>query len=405
MRPFYRILIVGSAIAFSLVCASHARAAQAATAMQTNVNSSLDDAITKQMNEAGIVGLGAAIIVNKKIVWTNAYGYADQQQGIRFTQDTVMNIGSISKTVTGIALMRTVQDGKLSLDKDINLYLPFKLTNPHFPNEVITLRHLATHTSGITDRWEAYQNTYHFGGDSPVALANFMKQYFTANGQYYSSDNFLKEKPGAYREYSNIGAGLAGYIIELATGMPLNEYTATYIFNPLGMSNTFWFLSEMGQRSHSTLYIAQDGMSVPIQRYGITTYPDGGLRTSVNDLSKFFIALLDSGQYQGKTLLDKSSIEAMLEFQFTATNKPKNVELNEKNSGIFWSTKNNVSRIGHGGSDPGLKTEMLASMDKSLGVILFTNTSLNAKEMRPYVQIFNELWVYGEELKTKSSTR
>ena len=99
------------------------------------------------MQEARIVGLGAAIIVNRKLVWSRGYGFADRERAVPFTQDTIMNVASISKTIIGAALMRTVQDGKLSLDEDINKYLPFKVANPSFPNEPITLRQLATHTS------------------------------------------------------------------------------------------------------------------------------------------------------------------------------------------------------------------------------------------------------------------
>ena len=83
------------------------------------------------MDEAGIVGLGAAIIVDKKVVWMKGYGFADKARAVPFTPDTVMNIGSISKTFTGVAMMRAVQEGKLSLDEDINSYLPFKVVNPH----------------------------------------------------------------------------------------------------------------------------------------------------------------------------------------------------------------------------------------------------------------------------------
>ena len=119
------------------------------------------------MQEARIVGLGAAIIVNRKLVWTRGYGFADKERAVPFTKDTIMNIGSISKTITGAALMRAVQDGKLSLDEDVNKYLPFKVANPSFPNEPITLRQLATHTSSITDRGAVYAAAYHFGRDSP----------------------------------------------------------------------------------------------------------------------------------------------------------------------------------------------------------------------------------------------
>ena len=148
----------------------------------TSAARTLDSFIAQRMEEAGIAGLGAAIIVDKKVVWVKGYGFADKERAVPFTPDTVMNIGSISKTFTGVALMRAVQEGKLSLDEDINSYLPFKLTNPHQPNERITLRHLATHTSGITDRSSVYLNTYHYGGRTPEPLGEFLKSYFVPGG-------------------------------------------------------------------------------------------------------------------------------------------------------------------------------------------------------------------------------
>lgn len=362
---------------------------------------SIDAAIEQRMSDVGMVGLGAAIIVNKKVVWTKGYGFADKQRAVPFTPNTVMNIGSISKTFTGAALMRAVQEGKLSLDEDINRYLPFKVSNPFFPNERITLRQLATHTSSITDRWAVYETTYHYGGDSPEPLGEFLKGYFTSNGKYYSKENFLNSKPGTHREYSNVAAGLAGYIVELAVGEKLNVYTKRHIFGPLKMNDTGWLLSEIPPERHSKLYVSQGGISVPIQLYGLTTYPDGGVRTSVADLSKFFVALLDEGQYEGTRILEKQTAAKMLEFQYTESNKPENVSLKEKNCGIFWESKFNVTRMGHGGSDPGVKTEMLSNLTKDVAVIVFTNTSLCDQDQKAYVAIFEEVWKYAERLKTK----
>ena len=93
----------------------------------------MDQAIESQMAKAKIVGVGAAIIVEKRVVFTKGYGFADREHGRPFTADTLMNIGSISKTITGAALMHAVQEGKLSLDQDINGLLPFKVVNPVFP--------------------------------------------------------------------------------------------------------------------------------------------------------------------------------------------------------------------------------------------------------------------------------
>lgn len=297
--------------------------------------------------------------------------------------------------------MRAVQDGKLSLDEDINKYLPFKVANPAFPNEPITLRQLATHTSSITDRGSVYAGAYHFGRDAPETLGDYLKDYFALDGKNYSKENFLNTKPGTHREYSNIAAGLAGYIVEVAVGEKFNLYTKRTIFTPLKMDSTGWLMSEVDLAKHSNLYLAQ-GLAVPIQLYGLSTYPDGGLRTSVRDLSRFFIALLNDGTYEDGRILDRKSVEEMLRFQFGATNKPDNVKLSGEgslNSGIFWATKEALTRIGHNGADPGLVTMMLSDVDKQIGVILFVNTATRPEDGEVYGAIFDELWKLGVELK------
>lgn len=369
------------------------------TLLTTNVRcqnlDSLDHFIQQKMNASGIVGLGAAIIVNKKLVWMNGYGFADKDNNVPFTTSTIMNIGSISKTFTGASLMRLVEQGKVSLDEDINVYLPFEVINPFFPEEKITLRNLATHTSSIIDRSAVYNKVYHYGGDSPETLGEFLKNYLDKEGKNYAKKNFLKTKPGSLRTYSNIGASLAGYIVELTTGEGLNEYSKREIFDPLGMSNTGWFFSEIAIENHSKLYENKKGTIKPIELYGLTTYPDGGVRTSTSDLSKFFTSLLNGGAYDDIRILKQETAEEMLRFQFTESNKPENINLEEpnKNSGIFWATKRNVTLIGHAGSDPGVRTEMFADLSKEIAVIVLVNTYASP------VSIFNELWKHATSLR------
>jgi CubicO group peptidase (beta-lactamase class C family) len=364
-------------------------------------NAVLDSVIAKQMADASFMGLAAAVIVNRQVVWMKGYGFADWQRTRPFTPNTIMNVGSIAKPFTGVAMMRAVQEGKLLLDEDINTYLPFRVVNPHRPGEKITLRHLATHTSGITDRPEVYSGTYHFGGDSPEPLGRFLEQYFRPDGKNYSRDNFLDAKPGALREYSNIGASLAGYIVERAFGEPLNVYTRKHIFTPLRMTGTGWFLSEVDLSNHSTLFVSENGSPIPIPHYGLTTYPDGGVRTSVADLSKFFVALLNGGEYQGRRILDARMAAEMQRFQFTDANRPENFPVADGNSGLFWRTKYNGSRVGHGGNDPGIKGDMLSDLSKEIGVVLLVNTStsLSGPEQRVYFDLFEALWKYAESLR------
>lgn len=359
----------------------------------------LDRVVLKQMKKVGIVGLAAAIIVNKKVVWRQGYGFADKQRALPFTPDTIMNVGSITKPFLGVALMRAVHEGKLSLDADINRYLPFRVVNPHHPKAKITLRHLATHTSGISDRWEIYANTYHYGGDAPESLGHFLKQYFAANGKNYAPANFLDAKPGAQREYSNIAAALAGYIVERAFDEPLNVYTRKHIFTPLQMLHSGWFLSEIELANHSVLYVSHNGHSIPIPLYGGITYPDGGVRTSVADLSKFFVALLNDGEGNGVHILDTASAVEMQRFQFSEANHPGNFPSAEGNSGLFWRTKFNGELVGHGGNDPGIQTEMLSNRAREVGLILFINTSLTESDQQASGVIFDVLWQHALALK------
>jgi len=365
-------------------------------------NAALDSLVRAQMAEAGIMGLGAAVIVNRQVAWMKGYGYADWQRTKPFTPTTIMNVGSIAKPFVGVAMMRAVQEGKLSLDADINTYLPFRVVNPYQPNEKITLRSLATHTSGITDRWEVYAATYSYGGDSPEKLGPFLEQYFTPGGRYYARDNFIDAKPGAQRDYSNIGAALAGYIVERAYGEPLNSYTRREIFTPLKMTGTGWFLSEVDLANHSTLFVSQNGMTIPIPLYGGTTYPDGGVRTSVADLSKFFMAMLRGGEYQGVRILGAAQAAEMQRFQFTDANRPENFPEADGNSGLFWRTKYNGARVGHGGNDPGVQAEMLADLSGDVAVILFLNTSLSGPDQKAASAIFDALWKYAESLQVGS---
>lgn len=369
-----------------------------------NTKTSIDSIIQAKMHETGIVGIGASLIIDKKVVWTNGYGYADKENKIPFTPSTIMNIASISKTFNGVCIMKAVEEGKVSLDEDINNYLPFKVINPNYPNDKITLRHLATHTSGIADRHPIYSDHYFYDGKKPEPLGEFLKNYFVEDGKHYSNENFYNAKPGANRGYSNIGAGLAGYIIELQTGQKLNDYAKKYIFKPLKMLNTGWALSEIKIENHSKLYKKQGDTIEQVQFYEVTTYPDGGVRTSINELSKFFISLLNEGKFKKARILKSETVEEMLRFQYTETNTPENVNFKKLNQGIFWATKLGATRIGHNGSDPGVRTFMLSDLTKEIGVIIFFNTELNEEHERKYFDIYEELYKYGQDLKNKTTS-
>lgn len=364
----------------------------------------IDSIIQQKIKETGIIGMAAAVIIDKKVFWSKGFGYADLENQIAFTPATVMNIGSISKTFTGFCIMKAAEQGKLTLDEDINKYLPFRIINPFHPNDKITLRQLATHTSGLADRYPFYTDSIYFNiGKKTTDLGKFLKEYFVKGGKYYSDQNFINAKSGTVREYSNIGAGLAGYIIELKTGMKLSKYAKKFIYKPLKMKSTAWSIHDVDLKKHTRLYKRNGEVINSIPLYDLITYPDGGVRTTVEDLSKFYISILDNGTYNGKRILGKSFAEEMIRFQFTEMNKPENVEIKKSNSGIFWTTKINGSRIGHNGSDPGIRTFMLSDLSKEIGVILFFNTELSEEEDVKFFEIYQTLHHFGELCKERIS--
>ena len=109
----------------------------------------LEQYINTEIASGEVPGIGISIIVNGDIILSKGFGYADIENKIPFTDSTIMNIASISKTFIGVSMMYAVEKGLVSLDDDVNKYLSFKIVNPHRPDKKITLRHLLGHRSSI----------------------------------------------------------------------------------------------------------------------------------------------------------------------------------------------------------------------------------------------------------------
>jgi CubicO group peptidase (beta-lactamase class C family) len=359
----------------------------------------IDSLVAAKMEETGLMGVAGMVFVDRQLVWSKGYGHRDYLRTQPFTTTTPMTIASITKTFTGVAMMRLVADGKLDLDADVDRYLPFRVRNPRFPDTPISLRMIATHTSSITDRWEVYRTTYNFGGDPTESLSDFITSYFAPNGRRYSADNYTSVAPGAAREYSNIGAGLVGFIIERLTAERLDAFTQRHILTPLGMRSTGWFLRDLPVAELSSQFVAKDGWAIPLPPYGGTTYPDGGVRTSVSELSRFFLALLNHGEHDGVRILPKAEADEMTRFQFAGPSFPTGYGPGEGNSGLLWRTRHNGEYMGHGGNDPGVQTLMLSSLDRRVAVVLFSNTSGGSAEFQAFDAVFRALAAYGHSRK------
>lgn len=170
-------------------------------------------------------GPGAVILISKKglPVFRKAYGLANLELNVKNKPDYVFRIGSMSKQFTAVCILKLAQEGKLSLQDDINKYL----LNYNMHGRHITIESLLRHTSGIT----SYTEKKDFG---PKMVVDQSKEDIM---NYFMNDSLLFE-PGTDWSYSNSGYVLAGLIVEKVSGKSLNEYLQQNIFNTLGMHNT-----------------------------------------------------------------------------------------------------------------------------------------------------------------------
>jgi len=236
----------------SLVCAT--------TFSQTKINlDSSEVFIENYMTDNHVPGLVATVVKGDKVIWSMASGYADLENNIPMSLNSIMNIGSISKTITATAILQLWEKGLIDLNTDINKYLPISIRNPDFPDEPITVHQILTHTSSIKDG-PAYFKSYACG-DPKVTLKHWITNYFNPNGEYSSEENFFSwkpnkaRKPDSTRTYSNVAFGLLGYLVEEVTKMNFSEYCKENIFVPLGMDKTSWFLKDIDSTILAVPYI------------------------------------------------------------------------------------------------------------------------------------------------------
>jgi CubicO group peptidase (beta-lactamase class C family) len=328
----------------------------------------LDTAIQEQLEAAKLPGAVIAVIQDNQIVFAKGYGYANLEQKRPVTPDTIFQIASVSKLVTATTLMRLYEQGKFGLDDDINAYLPFSVRNPQYPETAITFRMLLAHTSSIADG-PSYESTYTLGksADSPLALGDYLRDYFTSGGMYYDAqNNFTADPPGAVYAYSNVGFGLVGYLAERIAGQPFDQLSRQEVFAPLGMTSSSWFYGDIDPSRWAMPYQYQiiSRSYVPLGAYGFATYPDGALKTSANDFVRFLSPFINNGQtIDGNPYLKPETVAEMLRVQY-----PESGESN----GLAWVVKPTTAQ--HAGGDPGVSTLAALNLAKHRGLVIFTNS-------------------------------
>ena len=325
--------------------------------------------IESTMNTYIIPGLQISIVKGGNIVWNKHFGYANIHENILVDENTMFILSSASKTITATALMHLFQQNLFSLDDNVNDHLLFDINHPDFPEVPITIKMLLSHTSGIKDNWNFMP---FYDGDSPIDLDYYLNQYFTPEGEFFDiNSNFTDYAPGTGFSYSNIGAALVGLLAEEISNQSFNEYCKENIFQPLGMNNAHWFLSEIENLNqvaspHQLAEESNDSLVV-LENYGYSDYPAGQLRTTSKDLAKFLSAFNNDGLYNGIQLLDIETIDIMQTIHYPDA---------AYDQGLIWYYKslNGSNLFGHSGSDLGSLTEMFLSSSHNTGIVLLSNS-------------------------------
>ena len=292
------------------------------------VSERVDAYVKGRMAERQIPGLAVAVVKDGKVVKAKGYGAASVEFDVAADENTVFQMFSVSKAFAGLAAMKLVEDGRLSLDAPVSQFFE------DAPEEWASLRvrHLLTHTSGL----QSWSSNPRF-----ASLPDEKRNELTkADAVALVSELPLKSAPGERWAYHLSGYVMLGVIVERLSGKSYAEFLAERVFAPSGMSATrFGGTSVLVRRRSPTAYNRQTGELRPwLFPFGEKDYPAAGLNSSAADLAKFFVAL------DGGKILKPESLGALW----------SPVKLNdgtEKGYGLGWTVGEHKGRkvVGHEG--------------------------------------------------------
>lgn len=306
--------------------------------------------------------ISAAIVKGDRVVWSKAFGVFDTDNNSEADTSTIYRTGSISKSFTAFLMMELAEDGLIKLDDPVELHLP-EIKRLYRYSEVskITLRQLATHTSGL-EREPQLEGA----ASGPIGeWENKISKSIPTTAFEY--------KPGEKFSYSNIGYGILGLALSRAANKPFIQLIEERIFKPLHMSNSYFIVPKEKLPHLSKGIITHRGFKKVVDRETPQSehagrgykVPNGGIYSTPNDLAKFMICFTGNA----KNLLTEKSLDLMQ----TATT------IDETGAGYglgFFLNREGLSTIvSHGGYVSGYIAHLAFDKNHGFGVIILKNYS------------------------------
>ena len=265
-----------------------------------------DEAFMRLTQEMEITGTSVIVLKDSSVAYSRSFGENDLSAKIPFTGESLVKAGEVSCPIISIAVMQLADEGRVLLDGDVSRYLGFRLRNPEFPDNVITLRMLLTHTSSL-----AAEVPFNSIGEFDASLNPDVSGAFTSR------------RPGSKYLESPAGYLLAAAVVERVTGERFDEYAKKHIFTPLGIEAYYdpaeipgekraegylWRLENKGYTANQRAWVPlETGNYIP----GVSTFdlhPQNGLIISAEGLAKLMQAVMHNGRYaSGKRLYSAAS--------------------------------------------------------------------------------------------------
>jgi CubicO group peptidase (beta-lactamase class C family) len=310
-----------------------------------------------------IPGVASVLVVDQDVIWQGGTGYADLVRKTPATPRTLYSICSISKLFTSIAALQLRDQGKLRLDDPVTRHLPwFAPKTPFEADGPITIEALLTHAAGLQ---RELADTLWLEPTMAFPSLDEVKRGV--------SDREMAYRPEQYVHYSNLGFTLAGATVAAASGQPYAGYVQANVLGPLGLGDTFSDMpaAEQGKRLATGYSGAdRDGNRHPMPFFQTRAMaPAAGFASTALDLAKFASWQFRLLEQRGNEVLASSTLREMQRVHFVDPGWETTWGL-----GFEVWRHDGQTFVGHGGSCPGYRTQLLLKPDEKIATIVMANT-------------------------------
>lgn len=372
-------------VIFTLLLLSLYAKAQEAKPIDDARLSTYVDSLFQRYHNDSTPGAAVSVIYDGKVQYKQAYGSANLEYDVLNTTSTIFHVASLAKQFTAFSILLLQEEGKLSLDDDIRKYIP---EVPDF-GHTITLRHLATHTSGLRDQW----NLLLIAGVRPDDVIT--NEHVLA---LIAEQKELNFPPGEEYLYCNTGYSLLAEVVARVSGQRFAEFTHDRIFSPLNMVNTsFHDDHEKIIKHRAYSYYSRDGVDYSKRVLSYANVGPTNLLTTVEDLS-LWIMNFENAQVGSPEIFEQMTTEAKL----------NNGKTFGGGLGLFMNDQIGISEIEHGGADAGFRVQLSMFPSQGLGVIVLSNNArCDTRSLASEVADFylKEIQEEGKDVASKDTQR